>query len=154
MKLPISYLIVSLSIFIITYININNRFCSFGCISWYEISSSSFGDIIFHWYLEIANLIFDCLSLNLHVYIYISYFLFWRISWYGISSSSFGDIIFHWYHEIANLEFDRLSLSLFFSYLVFLFFSFFSFLCSFFLSFLCCFYICHDMEYRLLLLAI
>ena len=30
-----------------------------------------FGDIIFHWYHEIANLIFVCLSLNLHVHIYI-----------------------------------------------------------------------------------
>ena len=50
--------------------------------------------------METANLIFDCLSLNLHLYIYIHYFCcFECISWYEISSSSFGDIIFHWYHE-------------------------------------------------------
>ena len=76
MKLSISFLIVSLSIFIYIYI----IFFRFECISWYEISPSSFDDIIFHWYHDIANLIFDCLSLNLHLYIniYIAFFLLSR----------------------------------------------------------------------------
>jgi len=47
-----------------------------GCISWYEISKSSSGDIIFHGYRDIVNLIFVSLSFNLHSYIYISFFLF------------------------------------------------------------------------------
>ena len=72
-----------------------------------------FGDMIFHWYHEIANLIFDRLSFNLHVYIYI-YIIFANLN---VSHDMkylffFGDRIFHWYHEIANLIFDCVSLNL------------------------------------------
>ena len=159
MKLPISNLIVSHSIFIIIYIyiifvdlnvsrdmqyrllfffwryNISlmswncqsqiwlclsfnlhfhiyiyiNLFCCFECISWYEISSSSFGDIIFHWYLQIANLVFDLIFLNLHIYKYFFFlscalwmylilwniiFIFWR---YNISLISWNYQIHIWF---------------------------------------------------------
>jgi len=89
-----------------------------GCISWYEISKSSSGDIIFRWYRDIVNLIFVSLSFNLHIYIYIFFavsnvshdmtyrllFFCWRYNislispncqfqiWLSLSQSSFSDI--------------------------------------------------------------
>ena len=65
--------------------------------------------------MKTANLIFDCLSLNLHLYMYICHFFYIGcISSYEVSSSSYGDILFRWYHETANLRLDRLPLSFFF----------------------------------------
>ena len=114
MKLPISNLIVSRSIFIIIYIYIYHFF-----LFWVYLMIGNIVDFFWRynislisWKLSISYLI---VSLAIFIYIYIyHFFCFECISWYELSSSSFGDIIFHWYHEIANLEFDRLSLSFFF----------------------------------------
>ena len=109
MKLPISCLVISLSIFIYVYI------CHFFCfefISSYEILSSSYDDIIFRWYHGIAILRLNRLSLSFFFYIYIINLILMYLMTRNIVFL-FGDKIFHWYREIVNLRFDRLSLSLF-----------------------------------------
>ena len=128
---------LSLNLHLFIYIYIYHFFCV-GCISSYEVSSSSYGDIIFRWYRETANLRLDRLPLSFFFYIYISLIL---ILMYLMSRNIvFFFLAIQYFIDIMKLPISVLivSLSLF--------------ICIYIIT--SAFDVSHDMKYRLLLLAI
>jgi len=61
-----------------------------------------------HLFYIYAEILFDCLSLNVtmnkYIFLWIKYFL-----WYGVITFSFDDLKYYWYHEVIFLRFYGLS---------------------------------------------